>query len=98
MLFINNLLVSLTSENLIKFIIAVAIIVVLLLIARFLYKKSKEADYFVKQRLLTQTELEYYEIIRSLISSQYVPDPFLTPFSLLNDDGNTNICILKMKT
>lgn len=90
MLFINNLLVSLTFENLIKLIIAVAIIVVLLLIARFLYKKSKEADYFVKQRLLTQTELEYYEIIRSLISSQYVILPQINLASVIDKKGGSN--------
>ena len=66
------------------------IITALLLIARFLYKKSKEADYFVKQRLLTQTELEYYEVIRSLISSQYVILPQINLASVIDKKGGSN--------
>ena len=89
-IFINNLLASLVQEDLIKVVIAVIIITILLIIARFLYKKSKEPDYFVKKRLLTATELEYYEVIRSLISNQYVILPQINLASVIDKEGGSN--------
>ena len=90
MIFINNLLVNLAHEELTKLVIAVLIIAVLLIVARFLYKKSKEPDYFVKEQLLTKTELEYYDVIRSLISSQYVILPQVNLASVIDKEGGSN--------
>jgi hypothetical protein len=89
-IFINKLLFNLSQNDLIKILIAAAAAIVVFIVARILYKKSKEADYFVKQRLLTQTELEYYEIIRSLISSQFVILPQVNLASVIDKKGGSN--------
>lgn len=90
MIFINNLLINLSVEELRNILIASAVIIFLLIIARILYKKSKEANYFVKDRLLTKTELEYYEVIRSLISSQFVILPQVNLASVIDKSGGSN--------
>ena len=87
---INKLLVVIAQEDLIKIAIAVGVILLILIIARYLYKKSKEPDYFVKDKLLTQTELAYYMAIRELLDERFIILPQVNLASVLDKKGGGN--------
>ena len=87
---INNLLTTVTQGDIIKIAIAVGVLALILFIARYLYKKSKEPNYFVKDKLLTQTELAYYNVIRELIDSRFIILPQVNLASVLDKKGGGN--------
>lgn len=87
---INNLLTTVTQGDIIKIAIAVGVLALILIIARYLYKKSKEPNYFVKDRLLTDTELAYYNVIRELIDSRFIILPQINLASVLDKKGGGN--------
>ncbi|MBQ9756547.1 MAG: DUF2726 domain-containing protein [Clostridia bacterium] len=85
--------ILLTGENqghIIAVITAVIIIAVILLSIKVIFAKKNKAKYFVKESLLTPTEIKYYDIIRSIIGNNFLLLPQINLASVIDKKGGSN--------
>lgn len=65
-------------------------IFILFLIIRYLYKLKKQPKYFLKDSLLTKTEIAYYDVIRALLGEEYLVLPQINLASVIDKQGGGN--------
>ncbi len=71
--------------------IAVALaILAILIIIRPLIRRKRKPKYILKNSLLTQTEIEYYDVIRSILGSEYMLLPQINLASIIDKKGDVN--------
>ncbi len=71
----------------ILFLVIAFVLLTLLLVAIFSKKKKKEPHYILKDKLLTRTELEYYNIINSFFGQDYLVLPQINLASIIDKEG-----------
>lgn len=78
------------KSDIFKVLIFIIITAIILLVIKVLYQKKKEANYFAKDRLLTTTEIKYYDLLRSLINEDFLILPQINLASVIDKQGGSN--------
>ena len=86
----NNLLQSITKENIITLCVILAVVATVLLVIKFIVNKKRQPRYFVKDKLLTATEIKYYDAIRSVVGNNFLVLPQINLASVIDKEGETN--------
>ena len=86
----NNLLQSITKENIITICIILGVIATILVIIKLIVNKKRQPRYFVKDKLLTATEIKYYDAIRSVVGNSFLVFPQINLASVIDKEGGTN--------
>ena len=87
---LNCILTGITKQNLIIITSVLLAIAILLLLIKYLVKKKNEPRYYVKDALLTATEIKYYNVIRSVIGDDFLVYPQINLASVIDKKGGNN--------
>ena len=71
----NNLLQGITKENIITICVILGVIASILIIIKLIVNKKRQPRYFVKDKLLTATEVKYYDAICSVVGNNFLVFP-----------------------
>lgn len=81
---------TLLADNF-DFIVPIAVIVglavLVIIVTLLLKKKANEPHYILKDRLLTRTEIEYYNVINSFFGEDYLILPQINLASVIDKEG-----------
>ncbi|MBR4419849.1 MAG: DUF2726 domain-containing protein [Clostridia bacterium] len=87
---LNYLLSATNNGNLNPIIIVILVSFLVAVILGLLIKKAKQPRYYVKECLLTPTELEYLQVIRALLGNDYLVLPQVNLASVIDKKGDSN--------
>ncbi len=87
---LNYLLSAINNNNLNPIIIVVLVSFCIAVIFALLIKKAKQPRYYVKESLLTPTELEYLQVICALLGNDYLVLPQVNLASVIDKKGDSN--------
>lgn len=78
------------KTDLFKIGVAVVVLALILIIIRVIFRKKKEAQYYLKDALLTPTEIEYYDIIARAVAGKFFILPQINLASIIDKKGGGN--------
>lgn len=87
---LTNLLQTTKSEAIGALIAVFVCLLIILIIIKVLFGKKQKPQYFVKERLLTPTEVKYYNVIRYIIGENFLLLPQINLASVINKKGQSN--------
>ena len=87
---LNYLLSATNNGNLNPITIIILVGFCIVVIFALLIKKAKQPRYYVKECLLTPTELEYLRVIRALLGNDYLVLPQVNLASVIDKKGDSN--------
>lgn len=87
---LTNLLQATKSEAIGALIAVFVCLLIILIIIKVLFGKKQKPQYFVKERLLTPTEVRYYNVIRYIIGEKFLLLPQINLASVINKKGQSN--------
>ena len=87
---LNLLAQSFFESDIFKVLMFFVIAGLIFLIIKVLYTKKKQASYFLKDSLLTKTELEYYSVLYSILGNKFLILPQINLASIIDKEGGGN--------
>ena len=73
-----------------KVLLFLLITAIIFLIIKAVYGKKKQASYFVKDSLLTKTEIKYYNLLCSILGDRFLVLPQINLASVIDKKGGNN--------
>lgn len=86
----NILSQSFFESDIFKLLMFFVIAGLILLLLKVFYRKKNRVKYFVKESLLTSTEIKYYNLLRSILGSEFLILPQINLASVIDKEGGSN--------
>lgn len=83
-----NILLSENFNFVVPIAIVVGLAVLVIIFTLLLKKKTKEPHYVLKDRLLTRTEVEYYNVLNAYFGDDYLILPQINLASVIDKEGS----------
>ena len=89
-MFCNLLTQSFFKSDMFKVLLFLLITAIIFLIIKAVYGKKKQASYFVKDSLLSKTEIKYYNLLCSILGDRFLVLPQINLASVIDKKGGSN--------
>ncbi|MBR3864564.1 MAG: DUF2726 domain-containing protein [Clostridia bacterium] len=90
LMFCNLLSQNFFKSDIFKVLVFFLITAIIFLIIKAVYGKKKQASYFVKDSLLTKTEIKYYNLLCSILGDRFLVLPQINLASVIDKKGGNN--------